>query len=366
MTFELLARDGGARRGRLHLSHGVVDTPVFMPVGTAACVKTLTSEDLKALGAQIILANSYHLSLRSAPELIQKAGGLHRFMNWGGSVLTDSGGFQIFSLAKLRKVTESGVVFRSHVNGDGVEFTPESVVHLQEQFGSDIHMILDECLTAEASHKDTEASMERSLRWARRSRQARRNTSLKQFGIIQGGLYEDLRERSLEELLGMGFEGMALGGLSVGEPREEMMRVCRFCLEKIPAEIPRYLMGVGTPWDLIQAISLGVDMFDCVMPTRNARNGCVFTCEGKIQIRNAKYKFDPSPLDPQCENPTYPGYSRSYLRHLFISSEITALRLLSYHNLHYYLSLMSRAREAITAGTFSELYREIESVYGGG
>lgn len=364
MSFELRGQDGAARLGRLHLHHGTVDTPVFMPVGTAACVKTLTSEDLEQLGSQIILANSYHLSLRRAPEIIKEAGGLHRFMNWKHALLTDSGGFQVFSLASLRRITENGVTFRSHVNGDLLEFTPESVVSLQEGLGSDIHMVLDECLTAHASHKHTEQSMLRSLRWARRSRDARQIKELKQFGIIQGGLYEDLRLTSLHELLAMDFEGMALGGLSVGEPREEMLRITQLCCENLPAHQPRYLMGVGTPWDLVQAISLGIDMFDCVMPTRNARNGCAFTSEGKIQIRGARHRFEQIPLDPQCSCLVCQNYSRSYLRHLFISSESTAARLISYHNLHYYFHLMKRVRQAIEKGTFSSLYREVEDLYG--
>lgn len=335
-----------------------------MPVGTVGCVKTLTSEDLITLDAQIILGNAYHLNLRDAPEVISASGGLHGLMNWQRCILTDSGGFQVFSLGALRKVTDHGVTFRNHLNGDIIEFTPESVTSFQEKvLGSDIHMILDECLAAGATHTRARSSMLRSLDWARRSRRARSVGHLAQFGIIQGGMHEDLRRISLAGLLDLGFEGIAIGGLSVGETHEEMLRISEFCCQGIPEHLPRYLMGVGTPRDLIENIARGVDMFDCVMPTRNARNGCAFTSRGKLQIRNARHKFDTSPLDPDCSCMVCQNYSRAYLRHLYVSGEATAGRLLTYHNLHYYLSLMKTTRRAIETGAFKSWREEVLAHY---
>ncbi|MEY4630074.1 MAG: hypothetical protein RIQ81_194, partial [Pseudomonadota bacterium] len=298
--FELLKTDGMARRGRMHLHHGVVETPIFMPVGTVGSVKTLVPEDLHATGAQIILGNTYHLFLRPGLEVIKHFGGLHKFINWNKPMLSDSGGFQIFSLGSLNKLTEEGAEFQSHLDGQRFKLTPELAVEIQETLGTDIHMVLDECTPYPATREQAQSSMERSMRWARRCRDAKSRTELAQFGIIQGGMYEDLRRRSIEALTEIGFEGYAIGGLSVGEPKEDMHRITEWCTPLMPADRPRYLMGVGTPLDLVDGVERGIDMFDCVMPTRNGRNGTLFTSQGKVNIKNLKHRLDDSPLDPAC------------------------------------------------------------------
>ncbi|MCY4444711.1 MAG: tRNA guanosine(34) transglycosylase Tgt [Proteobacteria bacterium] len=361
--FVLEGSDGAARCGVLQLKHGQVQTPVFMPVGTQACIKTLDGYDLERLDAAIVLANSYHLSLHNAPELIAKAGGLHRFMSWSRPILTDSGGFQVFSLNALARLSEKGVMFRSHINGDKLFFSPESVVELQELFGSDIHMMFDECAPAGVSYGEAKQAMQRSLRWAKRCRVARKRDDLAQFSIVQGGVWPDLRKQSIEELISLDSEGMAIGGLSVGENRSITRDITALCCEHLPIHKPRYLMGVGTPLDIMDSISYGVDMFDCVMPTRNGRNGLAFSWQGKVNIRNARYKFDEAPLDKDCSCAVCKRYSKAYIRYLFTAKEITASRLLSYHNLHFYLSLARKAREAIQAGEFAKLHQRIKDVY---
>jgi queuine tRNA-ribosyltransferase len=355
MRFQLLSTDGRARRGRLVFDRGVVETPAFMPVGTYGTVKAMTPEELVGLGAQIILGNTFHLMLRPGTEVIRAHGGLHGFMNWRGPILTDSGGFQVFSLATLRKITEEGVSFRSPVNGDLVLLTPERSMQVQRALDSDIVMIFDECTPYPATERQARSSMELSLRWAARSRAEfdRLENPNALFGIVQGGMYEQLREASLAGLLEIGFDGYAIGGLAVGEPKEERERVLDALEPKLPADRPRYLMGVGTPEDLIEAVRRGVDMFDCVMPTRHARNGHLFTSEGVIKIRNARYESDTRPLDESCTCYTCTHYSRAYLRHLDKCGEILAARLGTIHNLHYYLALMQSMRAAIEEQRFS-------------
>ena len=361
--FELLKTDGMARRGRLRLHHGVVETPIFMPVGTVGSVKTLVPEDLHAAGAQIILGNTYHLFLRPGMEVIKHFGGLHKFIGWDKPMLSDSGGFQIFSLGALNKLTEAGAEFQSHIDGQRFKLTPESAVEIQETLGTDIHMVLDECTPYPATRDQAKSSMERSMRWARRCRDAKSRAELAQFGIIQGGMYEDLRKASIEALTGIGFEGYAIGGLSVGEPKEDMHRITEWCTPLMPADKPRYLMGVGTPLDLVEGVARGIDMFDCVMPTRNGRNGTLFTSIGKVNIKNLKYRLDESPLDPACKCYTCANFTRGYLRHLFLSGEITGLRLLTLHNVSYYLDLMAELRNAIEAGNFALTAAKYRALY---
>lgn len=362
MRFELLRTDGPARRGRLHLQHGVVETPIFMPVGTYGTVKALTPEELRANGAQIILGNTFHLWLRPGVEVMRKFGGLHGFMNWQGPILTDSGGFQVWSLSALRKLTEEGVHFASPVNGDKVFLSPEKSIEIQHALNSDIVMQFDECTPYPATPEQARKSMELSARWALRCKithadlseqaglGAQRNAL---FGIVQGGMHVDLRQESLQRLSEAGFDGYALGGLSVGEPEEERLKVLDAVGQALPAAHPHYLMGVGTPRDLVQAVGRGIDMFDCVMPTRNARNGHLFTREGVIKIRNAKHRDDTGPLDAQCGCDTCRNYSRAYLYHLDKCNEILGSRLNTVHNVHYYLDLMRRIREAIDEGRFA-------------
>jgi queuine tRNA-ribosyltransferase len=354
MKFALLARDGAARRGRLELTHGPVETPVFMPVGTYGTVKAMTPEELQGLGAQIVLGNTFHLMLRPGAETIRRHGGLHGFMHWQGPILTDSGGFQVFSLAELRKLSEQGVRFRSPVNGDPVLLTPEISMQIQHALGADVVMIFDECTPYPATHAQARESMGLSLRWARRSRDEfdRLGNANALFGIVQGGTFEDLRRASLEGLLAIGFDGYAVGGLAVGEPAEERNRVLEALDPLLPAERPRYLMGVGTPSDIVQAVARGIDMFDCVMPTRNARNGHLFTSGGIVRIRNAAHAEDLRPLDADCGCYTCRHYSRAYLRHLDRCNEILGARLNTIHNLHYYLGLMERIRAAIEQGRY--------------
>ncbi len=353
--FELIKTDGAARRGRLRLKHGTVETPIFMPVGTVGSVKTLTPSDLRDVNAQIILGNTYHLFLRPGLEVLEHFKGLHNFIKWDRPILTDSGGFQIFSLGKLNKLVEEGAHFASHLDGTKFVLTPELAVKIQETIGSDIHMVLDECTPFPCDEATAKKSMERSMRWARRCRDAKTKPDLCQFGIVQGSMYPDLRRESAKALMDIGFEGYAIGGLSVGETKDHMKDITEVCCEVLPVDQPRYLMGVGTPLDLIEGVSRGVDMFDCVMPTRNGRNGTLFTSEGRVNIKNLRYRLDDSPLDAQCCCYTCKTFSRGYLRHLFLAGEITGLRLLSLHNIAYYLKLAADMRQSIEAGTFATL-----------
>jgi queuine tRNA-ribosyltransferase len=352
-----------ARAGLLHTAHGVIETPVFMPVGTQASVKGLTQRDLQTdLDAKIILANTYHLFLRPGHELIERMGGLHRFMSWPRAILTDSGGFQVFSLDTLRKVTDEGVVFRSHLNGDAHAFTPESTVDVQLALGSDIQMMLDECLAYPASHEKALESMHRTLNWARRgwAHYQRREKGLHcaLFPIVQGSMYADLRRACAEELLKLDAPGYAIGGLSVGEPRELSQEMTEVTAPLLPKDRPRYVMGVGMPEELPRYVANGVDMMDCVLPSRNARNGYLFTSEGKVVIKQAQYKEDQQPLDPNCSCYTCQNYSRAYLRHLFQAGEITYSTLGTLHNINFYLDIMRRIRQSILLGNFPDLLRE--------
>ena len=350
--FALLATDGTARSGRMVTGHGAVDTPAFMPVGTQGAVKAVTPAELRGCGAQIVLSNSYHLMLRPGHEVVRELGGVHRFMGWEGPILTDSGGFQAFSMKGLRRIDESGVTFRSHLDGSTHTLTPESSVGIQAALGSDVAMVLDDCPPLPAPRDAVEAAVARTSRWARRSRDAYEGPGVV-FGIVQGGTYEDLRERSAREIVDLDFPGYAVGGVSVGEPPEAIARVARFTAAALPATRPRYLMGVGRPEDLVEAVAAGIDLFDCVMPTRNARNGTLFTSEGRINIKREEYKRDPRPLDPVCECETCRQTTRAYLRHLFAANEILASRYNTIHNLAYYLGLMARMRAAIASGTFA-------------
>jgi queuine tRNA-ribosyltransferase len=349
MKFSLLSTDGAARRGRLTFPRGIVETPAFMPVGTYGTVKAMTPEELTGIGAQIILGNTFHLMLRPGMEVIRAHAGLHRFMHWDGPILTDSGGFQVFSLATLRKITEEGVSFRSPVNGDAVMLTPERSMQVQRDLDSDVVMIFDECTPYPATEQEARRSMELSLRWAARSRAEfnRLENPHALFGIVQGGMYEALRRESIAGLAQIGFDGYAIGGLAVGEPKAQREQVLEGLEPFLPADRPRYLMGVGTPEDLVEAVRRGVDMFDCVMPTRHARNGHLFTSTGVVKIRNARHEKDTGPLDENCGCYTCANYSRSYLRHLDRCGEILAARLGTIHNLYHYLSLMKSIREAI-------------------
>jgi len=350
VKFEILARDGFARRGRLTLTHGVVDTPVFMPVGTYGAVKAVSPLEVAETGSQILLGNTFHLWLRPGLEIIEKIGGLHTFMGWDKAILTDSGGFQVFSLNTLRKITEEGVSFRSPVNGDACFLTPEISMQIQKVLGSDIVMAFDECTPYPADLQISERSMSLSMRWAERSHAAHQGNFNALFGIVQGGMHEKLREISVNTLTHIGFDGYAIGGLSVGEPKSEMLRILDFLAPRMPVESPRYLMGVGTPEDLVDGVMKGMDMFDCVMPTRNARNGWLFTWEGNIKIRNAKYAGDPSPVDVTCGCYTCTNFSRAYLHHLQKISEMLGSRLNTLHNLWFYQQLMQRIRSAIEDG----------------
>ncbi len=352
MIFTLLHQDGQARRGRLTLAHGVLDTPAFMPVGTYGAVKAMSPAELTGIGAQIVLGNTFHLWLRPGLEVIRAHGGLHRFMGWQAPILTDSGGFQVFSLGAMRSISEEGVRFASPINGDRLMLTPEESMHIQRVLDSDIVMIFDECTPHPATPAETASSMQLSLRWAERSKRAHQGNTNALFGIVQGGMFENLRDASLEGLMALGFDGYAIGGLSVGEAKEDMRRVLAHTAPRLPASHPRYLMGVGTPEDIVHAVGLGVDMFDCVMPTRNARNGWLFTRFGDIKIRNARYQADTGPLDDGCGCYTCSRFSRGYLHHLQKTGEILGSRLNTLHNLYYYLTLMRELREAIAAGAF--------------
>ena len=358
MQFSLLKQDSTARRGTLSLAHGDVQTPAFMPVGTYGAVKTLTPAEVRDTGAHVLLGNTFHLWLRPGLEIIAAHGGLHGFMGWGGPILTDSGGFQVWSLGKLRKISEEGVKFRSPVNGDLCLLTPEESMRIQKVLNSDIVMVFDECTPYPATHDEARISMELSLRWAARSKASHAGNSNALFGIIQGGMYEDLRDISLAGLAEIGFDGYAIGGLSVGEPKQDMLRILAHTAPHMPQDRPRYLMGVGTPEDLVAAVALGVDMFDCVMPTRNARNGWLFTQYGDIKLKHARYKSDTAPLDADCGCYTCRNFSRSYLQHLHRVGEILGSRLNTIHNLYYYQQLMSGMRQAIEEGVFAGFVQE--------
>jgi queuine tRNA-ribosyltransferase len=402
MQFSLIKQDGAARRGTISLAHGEVQTPTFMPVGTYGSVKTLSPAEIRETGAQIILGNTFHLWLRPGPDVIAAHGGLHKFMGWDGPILTDSGGFQVWSLGDLRKVTEEGVKFRSPINGDSCFLTPEESMRIQKVLNADIVMVFDECTPYPATHDEAHDSMQLSLRWARRSKeeferlnnlsapQAKpmpggkdaatqiaqgvqpgaedeaNNAAVKHvgrnalFGIIQGGMYEDLRDESLRDLVDIGFDGYAIGGISVGEPKDDMLRILTRIAPQLPQDKPRYLMGVGTPEDLVAAVSRGVDMFDCVMPTRNARNGWLFTRFGDIKLKNACYKIDTGPLDADCTCYTCRNFSRAYLHHLHRVGEILGARLNTIHNLHYYQELMTGMRAAIEQGNFASFVEEFK------
>ena len=374
--FELIATSGGARRGRLRLAHGDVETPAFMPVGTRAAIKGVTLADVEALGADIILANTYHLHLRPGDDLIARAGGLHRFMSWPRPILTDSGGYQVFSLAERRKLSEDGVTFQSHLDGRALVLSPESAVDIQWRLGADVAMMFDECPSWPAAHDAAEAAMARTVRWAQRGRERflalsegrvtdlpASNPGQAQFGIIQGSTFKDLRDRSVAGTVAVGFEAYAIGGLSVGEPTEDMYAVTAHTAAQLPADRPRYLMGAGMPDDLVESVARGIDLFDCVLPTRNARNGQLFTRTGPIAIKNARYAEDPLPPDPDCGCPTCRRYSRAYLRHLFMAGEMTAATLNTLHNLYFYLDTMRGIRKAIEFGTFDSFRKTFLETY---
>ena len=361
MKFELIKKVNNARRGRLELSNGTVETPVFMPVGTYGAVKTMTSEELISIGTEIILANTFHLMLRPGADVIEKFGGLHRFMHWSKPILTDSGGYQVFSLAKSRKITEQGVHFRSPVDGEKIFLGPEEAIKMQHILNAEIIMVFDECTPYPCSEKDALDSMRLSLKWADRSKKSHGKNKNALFGIIQGGMYPGLREDSLNALCEIGFDGYAIGGLSVGEPIELMLEILDRITSKMPEKKPRYLMGVGTPENIVQAVCEGIDMFDCVMPTRNARNGHLFTEYGDIRIKNATYKLDQLPLDETCNCYTCKNYSRAYLHHLSKTNEILGARLNTKHNLYYYQSLMKGLRLAIEEERLDEFTTDFYS-----
>jgi queuine tRNA-ribosyltransferase len=381
LKFALLHQDGAARLGEVHTHHGVIQTPVFMPVGTRASVKGLTTDQLKRVGSQdaqpaehsalstqdsglktgpqIILNNTYHLMLRPGIELLEQLGGVHKFMGWDRAVLSDSGGFQLFSLASIRKIKEEGVEFRSHIDGAPYFLSPETSVDIQTRMGVDIAMAFDECPAYGLSHAEVEKSMLLTHRWAKRSLTARKTSAL--FGIVQGGIHLDLRTRSVEEIASMDFDGVAIGGVSVGEPKDEMFHVVNHTAPLLPADKPRYLMGVGTPEDLVNGVAAGIDMFDCVMPTRNARNGSLFTSQGKLHIKNARFAADQRPLDPNCGCTTCTTVSRAYLRHLYINDEIAASVYNTIHNISFYLDLMRAIRQAIASNSFQSFREEVLS-----
>jgi len=360
MKFKLIKTEGRARRGELQFGRGTVQTPAFMPVGTYGTVKAMLPRDIHEIGAEIILGNTFHLWLRPGMEVIKQHGDLHDFVNWDKPILTDSGGFQVFSLGKLRKITEEGVTFASPITGSKVFLSPEVSMQVQRDLGSDIVMIFDECTPYPATVAEAKVSMELSMRWAKRSKAAHGDNPNALFGIVQGGMHENLREESLAGLTDIGFDGYAIGGLSVGEPKEDMLRILDFLPPKMPAEYPRYLMGVGKPEDLVEAVRRGVDMFDCVMPTRNARNGHLFTSDGVVRIRNSQYKTDTGPLDAECPCYTCQNFSRAYLYHLDKCGEILSAQLNTIHNLQYYQTLMAGLRGAIEQGT---LQRFVDGFY---
>jgi queuine tRNA-ribosyltransferase len=369
--FSVTHTDGAARRGILHTAHGPVETPVFMPVGTQGAVKALTMQQLEDIGASIILGNTYHLMLRPGDELIARRGGLHKFIGWKGPMLTDSGGYQVFSLSERRKISENGVDFRSHLDGTSYLLTPERAVDIQANLGSDIAMVLDECPALPSTEEVIDRSLELTARWARRCRtrflekngQKTQSPGPLQFGIVQGGTFAGLRQKSAELTVSIGFEGYAIGGLSVGEPNETMYEVVAQTTPYLPADQPRYLMGVGTPIDIVEAVARGVDMFDCVLPTRNARNGQLLTSEGPLNIKNAEFAEDDGPADPACGCYTCRNFSRAYLRHLYRAGEMTGATLNTLHNLSFYLDTMSRIREAISFGRFEDFRQKFHQTF---
>lgn len=358
MEFNLKNTDGHARRGQLKFHRGIIETPIFMPVGTYGTVKSLTTEELTGMGAQIILGNTFHLMLRPGVEVVKAHGNLHDFIHWNKPILTDSGGFQVFSLGAMRKISEEGVTFKSPINGSKIFMGPEESMQVQRELGSDIVMIFDECTPYPATVHEVADSMRLSLRWAKRSKNAHGDNPAALFGIVQGGMYGHLRQESIDGLVEIGFDGYAIGGLSVGEPKEEMMSTLDAVHSKLPLDKPRYLMGVGTPEDLVEAVRRGIDMFDCVMPTRNARNGHLFTRSGVIKIRNSQYEFDTKPLDESCACYTCQNYSRSYLRHLDKCKEMLGSRLNTIHNLFYYLELMENMRMSLDNGVFEGFVKQ--------
>ena len=364
MQFQVLSTDGAARRGRLTLPHGAVDTPAFMPVGTYGAVKTLSPQELKDVGAQIVLGNTFHLWLRPGVEVVEAHGGLHRFMGWDGPILTDSGGYQVYSLGAMRRITEEGVRFQSPVDGAPCFLTPEKSMRIQRALAADIVMVFDDCTPYPATFDLARDSMRLSLRWAARSRRAHEGNANALFGIVQGGVHESLRDESLAGLKSIGFDGYAIGGLSVGEPRREMLQVLGHTAPQLPADRPRYLMGVGTPQDIVAAVTAGIDLFDCVLPTRNARNGWVYTRHGVVKLRNARHRSEVQPLDEACACYTCRHFSRGYLHHLQRVNEILGARLNTLHNLHYYQELMRGLRAAIEAGRFTDFRAEIEQAQG--
>ncbi|HMP01084.1 MAG TPA: tRNA guanosine(34) transglycosylase Tgt [Gemmatales bacterium] len=365
LSFTLLATDGQARRGRLTTPHGPVETPIFMPVGTAATVKGLTPAQLLDLDAHLILANTYHLALRPGSELIADLGGLHRFMHWSRPILTDSGGYQVFSLAEKRDISDAGVRFRSHIDGRPLELTPERAIAIQEQLGADIIMCLDECPSSVDAEPAIQEAMRRTLQWAERCRAAQRRSDQALFGIVQGGLNPAWRIACAEALIKLDFPGYALGGFSVGEPTAQMLAVLDEAAAALPTDKPRYLMGVGTPADLIEGVARGIDLFDCVLPTRNGRNAQAFTASGTVKLRNAGHRTDPSPLDPECGCYTCQHFSRAYLHHLFSAGEMLGPTLVSLHNIAFYLGLMGQLRHAIEAGRFDAVRAEWLTKLGG-
>jgi len=365
MEFRVEVACGAARAGRLTLAHGVVETPAFMPVGTYGTVKTLSPADLREIGAQVVLGNTFHLWLRPGLEVIEAHGGLHRFMGWDGPILTDSGGFQVWSLGDLRKITEEGVRFQSPVNGDRLFLSPEESMAIQRLLNSDIAMVFDECTPYPADEEAVRESMELSLRWAERCQRAHEGNPNALFGIVQGGMHEHLRDASLAGLVAMGFDGYAIGGLSVGEPKRDMQRVLRHTAPRLPADRPRYLMGVGTPEDILFAVTQGIDLFDCVLPTRNARNGWLFTRRGTVKLRNSQYRLDTGPLDQDCDCYTCRHFTRAYLHHLQRVNEILGARLNTLHNLHFYHRLMAEIRAAIRAGRLDDFAREFRQYRAG-
>jgi queuine tRNA-ribosyltransferase len=361
MKFEIRATDGEARRGELTLEHGTLQTPAFMPVGTYGTVKAMSPRELNEVGAEIVLGNTFHLWLRPGLAVIEKHGGLHRFMGWDKPILTDSGGFQVFSLGELRKISEEGVAFQSPINGDKLFLTPEESMRIQRVLNSDIVMVFDECTGYPATPELAAESMRLSLRWAERSKRAHAGNPNALFGIVQGSMYEDLRDESAAELARIGFDGYAIGGVSVGEPKEDMARIVAHAAPRLPRAAPRYLMGVGTPEDIVQGVAHGVDMFDCVLPTRNARNGWLFTRHGDVKIKNARHREDTGPLDPLCGCYACRNFTRAYLHHLHRAGEILGARLNTIHNLHYYLEIMRGMREAIAAGTFAAWHAQFQA-----
>ena len=367
VTYELIKTDTRtkARRGRVTTPHGVIETPVFMPVGTAATVKAMRPEEIKEMGAEIILSNTYHLYLRPGHEVVKAAGGLHRFMNWDKPILTDSGGFQVFSLGAMRKISEEGVEFRSHIDGSKHMLSPEKSMEIQNALGSDIMMAFDECAPYPADRNYVKNSLERTTRWLKRCKEYHKNTEQQSlFGIMQGGMYKDLRKQSAEEIVELDLPGYAIGGLSVGEPKEIMYEVMDDCVDYLPADKPRYLMGVGSPDCLFEGVERGIDMFDCVLPTRIARHGMAMTSQGRVNIKNAKYERDFTPLDPNCDCYTCRNYSKAYLRHLFKSDEILSSMLMTTHNLHFLVNTMAGIRKAIEEDRFLEYKKEFYDSYG--